>query len=87
MDTYETKLLVVHDMALTCVAESNQQKRKRGVKHQEDYKVNVVKKARVKGTDYINHANKSVPKRKTGEECRLVTPAVEACTFRVNFHR
>lgn len=38
-------------------------KRKRGEKHEEKYKRNVVRNARVKGTSYISHKGKAISQK------------------------
>lgn len=45
-------------------------KRKRGVRHSEEYKRNVIKKARVEGKAYVNYKGNPVAERKVGEGCR-----------------
>lgn len=45
-------------------------KRRRGVRNDDKYKLNVIKKARLKGREYMNHANKLVAEKKQGPSCR-----------------
>lgn len=51
-------------------AEEAAVKRKRGVRNDENYKRNVIKKCRVQGKAYVNYKGKSVAARKVGEGCR-----------------
>lgn len=44
-------------------------KRKRGVRNVEDYKVNRIKKARICGSEYTNYKGNTKQARKTGTPC------------------
>ena len=43
---------------------------KRGVRHDEDYKRNVIKQNRVKGLSYVNYRGKRVAEKKIGLACK-----------------
>lgn len=45
-------------------------KRRKGVRNDEKYRKNVIKKARVEGSEYINHRGRAVLARKQGPPCR-----------------
>lgn len=44
-------------------------KKKRGVRNIDSYKHNIIKKAKIQGLAHTNHVGKTVPPRKTGENC------------------
>lgn len=45
-------------------------KRRKGIRNDEHYKKNVIKKCRVKGAQYVNHRGRTVLARKQGAPCR-----------------
>lgn len=45
-------------------------KRKRGVRHDEEYKRNVIKQNRIKGLSYENYGGKRVAEKKIGLACK-----------------
>lgn len=47
-----------------------QRKRKKGILNTDSYKSNVVKRAKVKGIQHVNHVGKSLNARITGPDCR-----------------
>lgn len=48
------------------------EKRKRGVRNPTEYKQSRIKEAKVRGEEHLNHVNKTVEARKTGNICGLV---------------
>lgn len=50
--------------------DSSTKKRKRGVRNDENYKRNVIKKSRVQGMAYVNYKGNTVGERKLGDGCR-----------------
>ncbi|XP_046673727.1 uncharacterized protein LOC124362896 [Homalodisca vitripennis] len=49
---------------------SQQKKRKKGVINKDDYKSEVIKKARISGSAYTSYSGKSVPERAPGNSCK-----------------
>lgn len=45
-------------------------KRKRGIRNDDSYKRNAIKRCRVKGHAYVGYSNKQVVARKIGPPCR-----------------
>ena len=45
-------------------------KRKRGVRHDEEYKRNIIKQNRIKGLSYVNYGGKRVEEKKIGLACK-----------------
>lgn len=50
--------------------EVNNMKGKKRRINTSDYKRNKVKRARVKGTEYVTSKGKLIPEKKTGDDCR-----------------
>ncbi|CAG9827956.1 unnamed protein product [Diabrotica balteata] len=44
--------------------------RKRGVRHDDEYKRNVIKQSRIKGISYVSYKGKTVPNKKIGLACK-----------------
>lgn len=45
-------------------------KRRKGVRNDENYKKNVIKKSRVEGSEYVNYKGRTILARKQGAPCR-----------------
>lgn len=58
------------DTQLEKAIEEVPKKRKRGIRNDENYKRNIIKKARVQGKAYVNYKGKAVEARKLGDGCR-----------------
>lgn len=46
------------------------QKRRKGIRNDEKYKKNVIKRARIEGTAYVNHRDREVLAKQQGPPCR-----------------
>lgn len=51
-------------------AEVSNSKKRKGVVNSDLYKQNVIKKARVVGSEYVNYKNNRVKARSTGDDCK-----------------
>lgn len=50
--------------------DESSKKRRRGVRNDDNYSRNAIKKAKVKGAEHKNHVGKTVPAKTVGEDCR-----------------
>lgn len=50
--------------------QTSTKKRKRGVRHDDEYKRNVIKQSRIKGRSYISYGGKRVAEKRIGSACK-----------------
>lgn len=50
--------------------EETPRKKKKGCVNADQYKGNIIKRARVSGVPYINHAKRDIPAKTRGPDCK-----------------